>query len=367
MWEAPPIAKLQEALASPNHPIGMRMRSAYFLRQEYENAKKNGSLKDEGVIETVLATLSQGLLLKDHGALMRHEFAYVMGQLRDERCCDTLEQVLQNGCDDTMVRHEAAEALGAIGAERSLKALEKTTKMENIPVELVETCSLAIEFMKWKLNGGKDDDIEAPPACACMISPYSSIDPAPPHPAHQDVSTSDLGDLLSNKDEPLFARYRAMFSLRNRGGEDAVRQLCRALTEDKSSALLRHEVAYVLGQMQHPCSLEALEESLRRADEHEMVRHESAEALGSIEGRWEECEAVLNGFLNDRDVVVRESCMVALDAADYWGNCTNSEEGAELVEETFGKQKSALDGKITDENEQQNNRMTILGNHFNIS
>lgn len=50
-----------------------------------------------------------------------------------------------------------------------------------------------------------------------------------------------------------------------------------------------------------------------------MVRHESAEALGAIEERWGECECILQKFLQDEDDVVRESCLVALDAADYWG------------------------------------------------
>ena len=52
-----------------------------------------------------------------------------------------------------------------------------------------------------------------------------------------------------------------------------------------------------------------------------MVRHESAEALGAIEGGAEDmarCEAVLREFMADDDNCVRESCEVALDASDYW-------------------------------------------------
>ena len=52
-----------------------------------------------------------------------------------------------------------------------------------------------------------------------------------------------------------------------------------------------------------------------------MVRHESAEALGAIEGtdeEWAQCEKTLKSFIDDVDPVVGESCMVALDAADYW-------------------------------------------------
>jgi deoxyhypusine monooxygenase len=101
--------------------------------------------------------------------------------------------------------------------------------------------------------------------------------------------------------------------------QEAVLALGNALVKDESSALLRHEVAYVLGQLQHPASVDALAMSLRRKGEHRMVRHESAESLGSIEGRWMETNDLLKEFSTDEDQVVQESCLVALDAVDYWG------------------------------------------------
>lgn len=47
-----------------------------------------------------------------------------------------------------------------------------------------------------------------------------------------------------------------------------------------------------------------------------MVRHEAAEALGSL-GEEEGVEDVLKRFLHDKERVVRESCIVALDMAEY--------------------------------------------------
>ena len=47
MWESPPLSKLQESLASSSNPIGMRMRTAYFLRQAYENAIRNKDDEEE--------------------------------------------------------------------------------------------------------------------------------------------------------------------------------------------------------------------------------------------------------------------------------------------------------------------------------
>ena len=335
MWEAPPLSALEEAVRSPEiSPVGMRMRAAYFLRQEYDNAIRNGAStsyayattgetedgNDERKAATVIQLLGVGLCDPRHGSLLRHEFAYVMGQLRDERCCPALEQTLLDENDCVMVRHECGEALGAIAAQRSVSVLKAAIAANPNSPEIGQTCQLALDHMQWKSNGGDASGIEEPMACACMLSPYSSVDPAPPHPKHATMSASDIGGILRDETLPLFERYRAMFSLRNKGGEDCVLQLGKALVEDKSSALLRHEVAYVLGQMQHSASVESLAESLRRTGEHAMVRHESAEALGAIEGRWEDCEVILREFLNDHDIFVRESCIVALDAADYWGH-----------------------------------------------
>jgi hypothetical protein len=79
MWETPSIAELQSALDDPSHPIGMRMRAAYYLRHVHDQADEDSTQ------DVVVQALSVGLLERRHGSLMRHEFAYVMGQLRDER------------------------------------------------------------------------------------------------------------------------------------------------------------------------------------------------------------------------------------------------------------------------------------------
>jgi|UPI0005819C4F deoxyhypusine monooxygenase len=341
MFERPPFDILQDSLADPSNPIGMRMRALYYLRQAHHD--------DEKLQGSVVQALGRGLLEEKHGSLMRHEFAYVMGQLRDERCCHVLEQVLAQPDDNIMVRHEAAEALGAIGASRSKTVLEKVMVDNPDTPELSDTCQLALNVMHWRATGG--DPLDMPAACACMLNPYSSVDPAPPHPTHAAMSFSALGELLCDAERTIFERYRAMFSLRNRGGEAAVVELCRALTQDTSSALLRHEVAYVLGQMQHPSSVESLEASLRRTDEHEMVRHESAEALGAIDGRWEDVERVLLEFVNDQDDVVKESCLVALDAADYWGHARQGDDDCP---------------KKSNFNNQKNRDERVLVNHFNV-
>lgn len=143
-------------------------------------------------------------------------------------------------------------------------------------------------------------------------NPYLSEDPAPA--AEKTKSTAELRQVLLDHDGDMFAKYRAMFSLRNRNTEEAALALAEAFADP--NALFKHEVAYVMGQMENPVTVPALKKVLLDENEHRMVRHEAAEALGAI--GTTECEEILKQYLNDDAQVVRESCEVALDIMDYW-------------------------------------------------
>jgi deoxyhypusine monooxygenase len=94
----------------------------------------------------------------------------------------------------------------------------------------------------------------------------------------------------------------------------AVQALAKGLTDP--SALFRHEIAFVFGQLAHPASIPALTAALSDVNEASMVRHEAAEALGSL-GEEEGVEDILKRFLNDKEQVVRDSVVVALDMAEF--------------------------------------------------
>ena len=141
-------------------------------------------------------------------------------------------------------------------------------------------------------------------------SEFDSVDPAPPS---SERSVSDLRTVLCNEDEKMFQRMRALFALRNIGGKDSVDALAAAY--ESKSALLKHEIAYVMGQMQDPHAVPHLIERLEDAEEDVMVRHEAAEALGAIGDRT--ALAVLERFVDDDEVVIAESCEVALDLLEW--------------------------------------------------
>lgn len=100
------------------------------------------------------------------------------------------------------------------------------------------------------------------------------------------------------------------------------------------SALFRHEIAFVFGQLCHPASIPSLIDTLSNISEVGMVRHEAAEALGSL-GEEEGVEDALKKFLNDPEQVVRDSVIVALDMAEFE---KNGEKEYALLPETLAVQ-----------------------------
>ena len=96
-----------------------------------------------------------------------------------------------------------------------------------------------------------------------------TIDPAPSSDAT--LSVEHHISFLMDTSLPLFRRYGSLFALRDRATSSAVLGLCKALLEDTSSALLRHEIAFVLGQLQNKLALPALEASLRNTSENQVT------------------------------------------------------------------------------------------------
>ena len=232
----------------------------------------------------------------DPSVLLKHECAYCLGQIGDTAAVSVLMSVLEDLQQDAMVRHEAGEALGGIGDPSANYIL--TTFSTDSAREVSETCQIALERIKWLEDRDKGTFVDN--------NPYSSVDPAPPLTSG---NVSEWQQLLNNTSQSMFLRYRALFSLRNHGGGDAALALATGLQD--SSALFKHEIAYVLGQMREPAVVPALTQALKNLSESAMVRHECAEALGSI--ATEECLVTLEEFQQDKERVVRESCEVALD------------------------------------------------------
>lgn len=302
------LRKEYAKLLDPAEPLDSRMRELYRLKENHIHSVAAANLLLEGIDTT-------------DSVLLQHELAYNVGQTGVPSAVAGLEKVVRDMKYDTVTRHEAAEALGALGSPEALKVLTDHIDPAQEPeVSVRETCELAIARIAMREKKGSS--AMSPPA-GC---PYVSVDPSPAFSADTldearsklPTTVEELGAILLDPSERLFVRYMAMFSLRNIGTVPAVEVLCRSLREDKTSCLFRHEVAFVLGQLEHRCSQPALIAALRDEDEAPMVRHEAAEALGAIADP--ETLPVLQEYSTHPEAIVRDSCVVALEMHKYWSD-----------------------------------------------
>ncbi|KAI3445540.1 hypothetical protein Pfo_002205 [Paulownia fortunei] len=273
---------LCERLLDQNQPISERFRALFSLRNLRGAAPRNALIQ---------AT-------RDTSNLLAHEAAFALGQMQDAEAIPALETVLNDLSLHPIVRHEAAEALGAIGLERNVPLL-KNSLASDPAQEVRETCELALSRIEELKN-----------TSVAESSPFLSVDPAAPATCS---SVQELREILLNEDKSMYERYAALFALRNLGEEEAISAIVESL--GANSALLRHEVAYVLGQLQNKKASDALSQVLRDVNEHPMVRHEAAEALGSIAD--DQCIALLEEFAKDPEPIVSQSCEVALSMLDF--------------------------------------------------
>lgn len=142
------------------------------------------------------------------------------------------------------------------------------------------------------------------------------------------MSTETIQSLrtsLCSEDTALAVRFRALFSLKHVAQTSdndeikvaAIEAIAAAFASP--SALLKHELAYCLGQTGNDAAIEPLRNVLEDLQEDPMCRHEAAEALGAL-GNASNLE-ILEKF-RDREgevVVVTETCEIAIDRI-HWEN-----------------------------------------------
>ncbi|KAG5250502.1 hypothetical protein OIU76_006784 [Salix suchowensis] len=280
---------LCERLVDQTQPIHERFRALFSLR----------NLKGPGPRNALIHAT------RDSSNLLAHEAAFALGQMQDAEAIPALEAALNDLSLHPIVRHEAAEALGAIGLESNIPLL-KNSLIDDPAQEVRETCELALKRIE-EMNTTSNVDVSS----VAEKSPFMSVDPAAP--ALSCSSVDELRGVLLDEKRSMYERYGALFALRNHGGDEAVSAIVDSLAA--SSALLKHEVAYVLGQLQNKVTSAALCRILKDANEHPMVRHEAAEALGSIAD--EQSVALLEEFSKDPEPLVAQSCEVALSMLEF--------------------------------------------------
>ena len=305
------IAPLRKALTTESTPLAIRFRALFSL--------KHHAAEQPSTEHTIPAIQAIAAALPSPSALLKHELAYCLGQSKNLAAVPYLQAVVRDKEEDAMCRHEAAEALGAIGDRGSVELLERFWKDDEEETVVRETCEIALGRILWAhSDAGKGGE-------KIRSSDFASVDPAPPEAEGQRKFTiEELKRRLLDTRLGLFDRYRAMFALRDLASPPDLPTAVPAIDAlaagfEDGSALFRHEIAFVFGQLSHPASIPALKKTLAKLDEESMVRHEAAEALGSL-GDEDGVEDFLRRYLNDEEQVVRDSVIVALDMAEFERN-----------------------------------------------
>jgi len=275
------VEEHSKVLNNEEAPLKERFRALFSLRLIKD---------DESVREISKAFTTSSVLLK-------HELAYVLGQMQVESALPVLADILENSKENEIVRHEAAEAIATFGDKKYGSLLEKYSSVEvSNSVAVSETCEIGASLIA---SGGAEESM------------FGTLDPAP---ASSEEKIEELRRKYLDTSTSLYGRYAAMFKLRDICTQESVDVLGKGFFCENRSDLFEHEIAFVFGQMCHPGAVKYLEQVLEDEKRHEMVRHEAAEALGNI-GTKEAVE-ILNRHRNSPSRIVRESVEVGLDMTD---------------------------------------------------
>lgn len=139
----------------------------------------------------------------------------------------------------------------------------------------------------------------------------------------EDQIVAELRQDLCSEDVALAKRFRALFSLKHLASQNpatpqsvpAIEAIAAAFTSP--SALLKHELAYCLGQSGKEEAIPFLRAVIEDRQEDAMCRHEAAEALGALSD-----VTSLNLLRERRDdkteeEVVRETCEIAIERIEW--------------------------------------------------
>jgi len=127
----------------------------------------------------------------------------------------------------------------------------------------------------------------------------------------------ELRHVLTDDTSPNLAlRFRALFSLKHLatlGNTTAIDAIAAAFVSN--SALLKHELAYCLGQCKNFHAVPYLQSVLSNETEDPMVRHEAGEALGAL--THTPSLPLLRKYAADPSEVVAQTCELAIARIEW--------------------------------------------------
>ena len=224
--------------------------------------------------------------------LLKHELMYILGQNRYPSSLDFLIKSMHDETEAPVVRHEAGEALSNFSDYKDMILPELKKHLNSNVSVLKSTVEIAIRKME-SFNPNANNYNQYVPGTSEPAEPFTE-EQLSAYLNEIGKTEKDILEVLVDSSIEEYKRYQILYSLRLKKDEKSAVILASLLKEeyfDKVSELLRHEVAFVLGQLSqdanYPEVKKLLGENIQNQKESPIVRHEAIMAYVEIFGHDE--------------------------------------------------------------------------------
>ena len=281
------------------------------------------SLRAIGTAEAA-KILEEGYPLLGTSELLRHDVMYCMGQMRAPNSLSFLLERMHDENERPVVRHEAGEALSNYHALRE-QLIPEMKKHWDSPDELLKsTVRVGIGKLETYHEGsryGKKFGGTIEPA-----EPFNEEEVREYLKKRGLEVPQDFGKLLDLIEHELlqpysvvdeFPKYRMVYFLRDIADQRSKEILCKLVSAQNRqvvSPLLRHELCFIMGQINNGDKL--IQDTLKavglEVDEHPVVRHEAILSFYEVT----KDDAFIDQFMKDENQLIRESVEVAVNVGE---------------------------------------------------
>lgn len=263
--------------------------------------------------------LEEGYKNLGESELLRHDVMYWMGQMRATNSIKFLLERMNDPDEKSVVRHEAGEALANLLdiKEQVIPELEK--HWDSNDTLLRSTVRLAVPKLKTinensrygkKYSGSMEP---AEPYNAEEVTEYLKSKGIPEPKSNVELLQAVHQELKKSYEEvDEYTKYRMLYFLRdtnNLQAKEILSDMLLAKNREVTSPLLRHELCFIMGQINNneKCIHEALKEASLDEEEHPVVRHEAILSFYDLT----KDEGFIDQFLKHPNQLIRESAEVA--------------------------------------------------------
>lgn len=293
-----------------------------FLKETKDVCEKYTAMMTLRTIGTEEAAevLEKGYEFLGDSELLRHDVMYCMGQMHAKNSLKFLLERMNDPNERSIVRHEAGEALANYHKLREQIIPEMQKHWDTEDDLLRSTVRVGIgklknfsEKSRYGLKyGGTIEPAE--PFNETELREYIQSR-GQPNPRDKAELLRVVEELLLKSYEEVdeFSKYRICYFLRDQKDKPSKEILCKLLKAQNRqviSPLLRHELCFIMGQINEgdQCIQDILKEVSLDTTEHPVVRHEAILSFYDIT----EDENFISPFLNHENQLIRESVEVAV-------------------------------------------------------